>query len=315
MADKKENKYSFWKRQLSEQGKALVDAYVQRKRNMIYNLWMSKFIYNGLDEDQKEQQENYIMRKFWETGTIGVRKLSKIDKLVFMPWTKVESNLYDFPEVVNLVNKRNVAKTLIPAGNQIVNKDVVLIWAMPNHKPIEYLVNYYIERMAQVEIILNNNLKLQSMPYVIGCSEEDKAQLDDIVRRILNDDLVIFTGVNDITKLQTLITQVPFLVDKLRQHQVSLENEIYTILGINNSGVQQKKAQMLVDEVNSNNDSINDFANAIKTEIEKGFAQVERVFGRKITIKEIEPITESTEDFEDASISKGAKEKGDEEDE
>ena len=73
--------------------------------------------------------------------------------------------------------------------------------------------------------------------------------MEDIVERILNNELVVYSAVGDINKLQTLATTAPYLIDKLKSYQVSLENELLTILGIDNSGTQAKKAQMLVDEV------------------------------------------------------------------
>lgn len=303
----KQNKYAFWKeqksRELNDERLRIKQDYKNRKINSIYNLWMTKYNWNGFDEEVKERQENFVMRKFWSEGTVAVRK-DNVGMFVFTPYNITSYDLYDFPSEVTLVNKRGVSKVLIPEDTQTVNKDVVLMWCMPNHKSINYMVDYYVDRMAQVEMILNNNLTLQSMPYVIGCTEEDKEQLQDIVDKILNNELVVFTEVGDISKLQALITQVPYLADKLRQHQVSLENEIYTLLGINNSGVQQKKAQMLVDEVNSNNDSIDDFSNAITNEIQKGLDQVKRVLGKEITIEEVEPCVDTEEDFEDASIDK-----------
>ena len=170
-----------------------------------------------------------------------------------MPFATISYNYLDFPETVNLINKRGVSEVIIPSGEQVVNKDVAIVYCLPSHKPIKQLVKYYTDRMAQVEIIISNNLKLQNVPFVIGCNEEDKDSMEDIVERILNNELVVYSAVGDINKLQTLATTAPYLIDKLKSYQVSLENELLTTLGIDNSGVQAKKAQMLVDEVNANN--------------------------------------------------------------
>lgn len=227
----------------------------------------SKFKWNGLDEEIAEQEENYIMRHLWSKGKVALRNIKGANMLAMCDFSEESFNYLDFPEKVMLVNSRGVSNVIIPKTPQIVNKDVAIIYATPTHKPIEQLVSFYVERIAEVEVLVNNNLKLQNMPFVIGCDETDVKQLEDIVNRILNNELVVYTSVGDITKLQTLLTQTPYLIDKLKSYEVSLENELLTILGIDNSGMQAKKAQMLVDEVNSNNDIINDYGTAIYDEI------------------------------------------------
>lgn len=70
MAKKKQNKYTFFKGndEYGNGGRAAVlDLEQKCKQNYInkyYNIWMSKFKWTGLDEEIKDQQENFIMRKF-----------------------------------------------------------------------------------------------------------------------------------------------------------------------------------------------------------------------------------------------------------
>ena len=227
------------------------------------------------------------------------------------PWNTETYNYLDFPEKIVLVNKRGVSKTIIPSTPQVVNKDVALLYCLPNHKSISSVVYYYIERMIQVEIVINNNLKLQNIPFVIGVTEEDKDQFDDIIEKILNNELVVFTSVNDIKKLQTLATNAPYIVDKLKTYLVSLENELLTVLGIDNSGAQAKQAQLTVDEVNASNDIINDYGLAIEDEIKAWLERANAVLGRNISIEaKIKPV-DSTHDYEDVTITE-SKEKSEE---
>lgn len=301
MAD---NKYQFFKRYKdSDQAiQTLIKRVVDNYYNKYYNVWMSKFEWSGLDEDIKEQEQNYLMRKLWSDGKVALRNISNTGMLAMCPFAEHSYNWLDFPEEVTLVNKRGVSQRIIPEGVQIVNKDVAILYCLPNHKPIRYVVDYYIDRMAQVEVLINNNLKLQNIPFIIGVTEEDKNQFEDIMTRILNNELVVFTSVGDLTKLQTLATQAPYIIDKLKSYQVSLENELLTVLGIDNSGSQAKKAQMLVDEVNANNDIINDYGKAIEDEIKMWLERANKVLNRNISIEVKSTPVESESDFEDASI-------------
>ena len=300
-----ENKSKFWKRRrkiISKDINNLIALTVDTYNNKYYNLWMSKFEWNGLDEDLKEQEENYIMRKLWYDGTVAIRNIKNTNMIAIAPWELQNYNYLGFPETINLINERGASKTIIPSKTLIVNKDVALLFCTPSQKPIKAVVDYYVDRITQAVVLINNNLCLQNMPFVINCTEEDQKRLSDIVDRILNNELVITTASSDINKLQALITQVPFLIDKLQAYIVSMENELLTILGVDNSGVQAKKAQMLVDEVNANNDVINDYGNSIIDELTKWLDRANKVLNRNITIEAKSKPVDTTKDYEDASI-------------
>ena len=300
-----ENKSKFWKRRrkiISKDINKLIALTVDTYNNKYYNLWMSKFEWNGLDEDLKEQEENYIMRKLWYDGTVAIRNIKNTNMIAIAPWELQNYNYLGFPETINLINERGASKTIIPSKTLIVNKDVALLFCTPSQKPIKAVVDYYVDRITQAVVLINNNLCLQNMPFVINCTEEDQKRLSDIVDRILNNELVITTASPDINKLQALITQVPFLIDKLQAYIVSMENELLTILGVDNSGVQAKKAQMLVDEVNANNDVINDYGNSIIDELTKWLDRANKVLNRNITIEAKSKPVDTTKDYEDASI-------------
>lgn len=300
MAD---NKYVFFSRfkDADETVQLLLKNTINNYRNKYYNVWMSKFKWNGLDEEAKEQEQNYIMRQLWKEGSVWIRNIEGTDMIAVCPFTINTYNYLDFPETVTLVNKRGASKQIIPEGIQVVNVDGCMLYCTPGHDSISKIVDYYVDRIAQVEILLNNNLKLQNMPFIVGCDESNKKQLQDIVNRILNGELAVFTSMNDIKQLQALMTTAPYLLDKLKAYQVSIENELLTVLGINNSGTQAKKAQMLVDEVNANNDVINDYGQSIVDEMKAWIERANKVLNRNISI-EAKEVKDSTEDYEDASI-------------
>ena len=142
--------------------------------------------------------------------------------------------------------------------------------------------------MVQVDLVINTNLQLQKMPFLIGVNEIDKDKMEDIVQRILNNEVVVFANLEDLQKVQTLVTQTPYIVDKLNDYKRSLEQELMTFLGVDNNGCNSlEQTHVSVDAVNANNDVINDYGNAIESEINKWLADVNRVFGRNISIKAV----------------------------
>ena len=299
-----ENKYTFFSRFRDSDRKTerLLDSYQRAYERKYYNLWMSKFDWSGLDEENKEQEENYIMRKLWIDGKVAMRNIKETNMIALCPFTEETFNYLDFPETVVLINKRGAAEQIIPPNPQIVNKEVAIIYCTPGHDSIKSIVDSYIEKMVQVDLIINNNLLLQNMPFMVACDESDKKKMKDIITRILNGEIAIFSEVDDIKKLQALVTQTPYLIDKLKSYQVSLENELLTVLGVDNSGVQAKRAQMLVDEVNANNDIINDYGMSIEDELTNWIERANKVLNRNIKIKSKSIAIDSTHAYEDASV-------------
>lgn len=301
-------KYQFWKRSdgsATDVQQLMADTR-QTYINRIYNLWMDKFEWDGLDEEMAAKEENFIMRKFWADGTVAVREHAGL--LIFAPWTLASIDMYDFPSTVNLVNRHAAPLSVIPSTTQTVDKDVVLGWCQPNHKSILSVVSYYIDRMVSVDMVINTNLQLQKMPFLIGTTEEDKKRLQDVVDRLLNNETVIFTDLEDLQKIQAIITATPYIIDKLTDLRNSYEKELLTFLGIdNNASPVLEQTHISVDAVNANNDEINDNASAIMGEIQKWLDSIERVFGRRITIKPKHPTQSVHEEPKDMNTKEDVK--------
>ena len=98
MADNepKENKYKYWKRRTKDQALNLFSIAKNKYYNKYYNLWMSKFKWRGLDEDLKEQEENYIMRKLWSEGALALRNIKNTDMIALCPFAIANYNYLDF---------------------------------------------------------------------------------------------------------------------------------------------------------------------------------------------------------------------------
>lgn len=297
----RKGKYAFWSGD-SQGGLTPETLRFQATQNYInkcYNIWMAKFEWTGLDEELASKQENYIMRKFWADGTIAAKPIANTDMMVYAPWALQTIDCYDLPATVNLVNVHNAP--FIPYTTQVVGKDVVIGWCQPNHKPIAAIVKYYVDRMVQVDMVINTNLQLQKMPFLVGVDETDKQKMEDVIARLLRDEIVVYASLEDLQKIQTLATQTPYIIDKLTEHKRYLEQELLTFLGVDNNGsTSLEQTHIVADAVNANNDMINDYGQAIESEINKWLDDVNRVFGRNIHIKaRSKPVNTVHEEVED----------------
>lgn len=252
---------------------------VQAYRNKYFNLYRAQFKWTGLTY----RQEDYIMRKFYGSGTVAAFKIKGIDELGFAPWTLQTWDMYDLPETVSLINEHN--SPLVPSRDLIVDKECVIGYIQRNKKSIQSIVNWYIDRIAQVEMVIITNLQLHKMPYLIPVDEEDSEKIEDIVTKILNNELVLFAKGVDPNLFRAVATGAPYIIDKLCEYKQTLENDLNTYLGIDNAGSVQKAEQVNMDELNANNDEINDSENNFLDSLQEFCKGIKETFNIDISVE------------------------------
>lgn len=218
---------------------------------------MSKY-----ESDLDPELFHYMFKKLWETGSLAGFKIKHTDELGVAPYCAKSYNMYDYPEVIELVNLRN--SPLIPAGDHVVNKDVVLMYAQSTHKSIKDIVSKYIDRILDVEMVINTQLETHKLPFLVGISPEDEKKAKDIVDRILNNEPVVFMSLTDLNMVKTLVNGNPYIIDKLVEYKQTIECELLTFLGLDNA-VSQK---VNLDITNANNSLINAFKQDIDYNIQ-----------------------------------------------
>lgn len=180
-----------------------------------------------------------------------------------------------------LVNERNVPG--IPNKPLKVNKEVVLGYYQRNHKPVRMVVEYYIDRMAQVDMVVNTNLELHKMPFVVGVSNEDISRAQSLVNKILNNEIAVFVNMEDLNMVKALVTNTPYIIDKLYAFRNNLESELLTYLGVDNSQIDVDK--LAVDQINANNQLINSNAKGYEKQLTKFCKKIKEVLGYDISVK------------------------------
>lgn len=190
--------------------------------------------------------------------------------------------MYGLPETVTLVN--TYGSPLVPSKSMTVDKDVCLGYIQRNKKPISLIVDWYIERIAQVEMVINTNLQLHKMPFLIPV-EEDQKKAEDILDKILNNELCIFAPGIDPAMFKAVATGAPYIIDSLHEYKVGLENELKTYLGVDNQGAVEKREQLNLDETNANNEEINDYANNFLDCLNEWCDNIREAFGIDISVE------------------------------
>ena len=296
---------------------------VRRKIRFFYlekffNKWMNKFDFIGLNY----QQKHYIMKKFWAVGTVACSQIKSADPelaglmddgsvdmgenaLIFTPWTFANRyNIYDFPTHANLVNTRGV-KFITPRILEI-DKEVVIGFAQKNHKSVFSSIEAKLDELVDIEMKKRTSRKAQSQPWMFTFSPEDFEQAKVLQEQLEDDNPYLFVPFKDVDKVKGIISNAPYIVDKFEQDRQKVENDILTMLGVNNVGIGEKKEHLIVDEVNANNEDVEQQSYSFKSEVEDFFDRVNATFGYNVRavdlnemFKDAEDETDEKEDGED----------------
>ena len=273
--------------------------------NKYYSLFMNKYDITGVDYQQKD----FILRKFWSDGRLACFKLKGTEGSskhpqglgVFCPYAPNRYNIYDYPIYVTLVNIRGV--TFIPAGLQEVDKDVVIGFCQRNKKPVFSLVDFYLQKIVDAEIVIKLNLKAQKTPWIIGATPEDAKKMKLILENIEGDNPDLFVDLEDIDRAKALVSGAPFVLDKLYNYKQALENELKEYLGLNNMGMNEKKEHLITAEIEASDQVINESNYNFIDTMEEFFKRIQEIFGLEYHIVEKHKVeyneSEEEEEVED----------------
>lgn len=284
--------------------KARIKSYLNSK---YFSLFMNQYEWDGLNE----QQSRFLLTQFWERGRIWAfilpqSKTEEVEgELILTPFNEtLTKNIYNYPTGVIPVNNRGAS--FIPNEVMKVNQDGVIGWAHSSHNSVLSIVDYYTDRITEVESCIDMNLFTHKLPRLIVCSPEDKERVERIMRDIDDGNKRIFLDSEDTKAISNVLSSgESYIIDKLYTYKESLENELLTLLGIDNKGVN-KKERLIVDEVNANNEIINEGADCFLDEMKIFCKKVKEVLGYTISVKSKMSVVkavseENKEDEEDDS--------------
>lgn len=293
-------------------------------RNKYYSLWMGSRHFPELTRDQ----ERYLKKSFWRTGTTAAfiipgskpdptmeellsnsssktlileHQLQPNGVLEFADYAPIQYNVNDLPSIVSLIPRRGA--TFIPSEPQVVNKDVVIMWAHESHKAVSALVNYYIDLLVDIEVTINVNLINHRLPRLVVISPEDEKRVKSIMDAVKAGKTEIFLSAADAQAIKNVLDGGgTYIIDKLQQFKVYVENSLLTFLGMNNTP-HEKAERLITDEANSNNQLIMQSGDCFKDVIDESCEDVTDILGFKLTqeVKEYQEQLETPkEDDEDA---------------
>ena len=188
-----------WMQSGSVERKVAWNYYLQK----YFNLFMGAYKFNGITPRQQE----FILRKLWAEGKIAsfIVEGTKLEEgevptntnqypngmIAFAPFAPFMFDIYDYPIQVNLIALRGA--TFIPTKPQVVDRDVVIGYAQKSHKSVLSVVEFYLQKIVDVEMTIRVQLKSHKVPWTIATTPENEEKLKRLFERIDNDEEVCST--------------------------------------------------------------------------------------------------------------------------
>lgn len=230
-----------------------------------------------------EPELRFIFEQYWDVGQINAIMTDR--GVTYTPFAPRDWDIYNYPVHLTPVKRKNV--TFIPNKEYTVGVDAVISYVNKAHKPLRTLVEYYVEKIVNIEELIDMNVTANKMPYLFATSPENREKFKRLWEKIQMGEPALFIDIDDVNAFKVLISGSNYILDKLFQAKKDRENEVLTLLGIDNVDVQ-KKEHLIVDEANANNSLINDNGNVIQDAMDEFFENIKNLFG-------VEIITERTQ--------------------
>jgi len=151
--------------------------------------------------------------------------------------------------------------------------------------PTDDIVMFYVNKITEAERTMDVNVKAIKTPIIFACDDKDVLTFKRIFQQVDGNVPAIFAdrGLN-ISSIEAFKTDAKFMGNDLMDYKKQVENELITILGINNVAVD-KKERVSVPETESNNQLINNFADLMLEARQKACEEINELYGLNVSVK------------------------------
>ena len=159
-------------------------------------------------------------------------------------------------------------------------------------------IMHYVNKLAEAERTMDVNIKACKTPIVFACDDKDVLTFKRIFNQVDGNVPAIFADRNiNLDSMTAFQTGVKFLGNELMDYKRSVESDLLSFLGQNNTPVD-KKERLITDEAESNNQLIASFADLQLEARKKACEEINTLFGLSISVKRREPVEKPVETVE-----------------
>lgn len=237
-----------------------------------YNQFQSKYEVKG--DCVSDESIDYMFRRFWSDGNCALYRIPNTDILGVAQYAPVLYNIWDKPDTLQLVTRREASKMLIPTKTMMNKKDVVIAKIRPDGKPLYPVAKYYANKLSSIDKAIECNMLAVRTPWILLADANNIKRINEFMRRYISDEICLTLNPDDVNSIQVLQTTANYIIDKLEIEKAQTLHEALDELGFDNCA---QTNTTIVAEVSINNQTthdINDMYNQCTEQIEKNVKEV-----------------------------------------
>lgn len=168
---------------------------------------------------------------------------------------------------------------------EIRAEDCVIIENNLLRIPTRPTVDFYVDKMSEIERTMDVNVKAVKTPTIFACNDRDVLTFKRIFQQVDGNVPAIFADKNlSMEDIASYDTKAQFLCNDLQDYKKTVENELLTFLGLNNVSVD-KKERLITDEAQANDQLIQSFIDMQLDARTEAAARINDMFGLSVSVK------------------------------
>lgn len=211
--------------------------------NRLTELSMSMFEWKNLPPTVDRR---YIELELFQNGRVVYFNDDVIGDLCLDCITSGRLDVYGEPYLRRAYSRYNEYQKMLKSTNSVI------IWNNYLRTNSVLDVEIFARKLWLIDRIIDVNVNAQKTPVLVQGTEKQRLTLLNLYKEFDGNTPFIFGDKNlDLNALKAIVTDAPFVSDKLYQLKTQIWNEALTYLGISNINVQ-KKERLITDEVTRN---------------------------------------------------------------
>lgn len=212
--------------------------------NMYYRHMLSLaknvFIYENMPDTINI---NYFNECLVKNGKVAFFKDDAINEYFVLPFTSdFKKDIYGEPITITVMGQNGYV-------NRLRKNQFVIIYDNVAHYSMNVDINYYASKITMADRTADLNILQQRNPRIWKTSKNNESSLKAIVNKINLGEESIYVDQNlDINDTSLVLSQVPYIADKVEQYKDKIWNEYLRLIGITNI-VENKRERLIKDEV------------------------------------------------------------------
>lgn len=164
--------------------------------------------------------------------------------------------------------------------------------------PTESFIMHYVNKITEAERTMDVNIKACKTPVIFACDDKDLLSFKRMFQQVDGNTPALFVdrGLN-LDSIQAFLTGVKFMGNELMDYKRSVESDLLTFIGQNNTPVD-KKERLITDEAEANDELIASFADLQLMARQKACEEINAMFGLNVSVRRRTPVQNSVETVE-----------------